>query len=260
MPGNFPPEQNILHLRPITNIVHNHPPPICSATINHNADVRHIPAKIPGDQIARRVIIRTGTNRQRLSLAAEKRHQVWNSPVIDIRIGARKAPQTPARIGLKIPEHVLMHLFLKVDSHDAIRTNDFIGADTGIGGHIPTGIRNAHVRSVVANCMVGSLDSGSDESAKKVLLSDRDGSPCLRGCEKERACENNRQQHCTSAASMRPAQIGVGSLLVPASRHFTCLRLVLSARVRLRSVQPYFWTLLSSACNIPLFRGAQHEQ
>ena len=57
--GNLPVEQNVFHPRPFADVVHDH---VSAAParplIDDDADVRYVPSQVPGDEIARRIILR----------------------------------------------------------------------------------------------------------------------------------------------------------------------------------------------------------
>jgi hypothetical protein len=50
-----------------------------------------------------------------------------------------------------------VNFLLQVDSDGAIGTNDFIRANPGIRGHVPTRVRNAHVGRYGSHRVLGSF-------------------------------------------------------------------------------------------------------
>jgi uncharacterized protein YijF (DUF1287 family) len=47
-------------------------------------DMRDIPSQVPSDEISGRIVIHFVSNWQRLALAQEEHHQIWDSSVINI--------------------------------------------------------------------------------------------------------------------------------------------------------------------------------
>src|SRR5205807_10408079 len=71
----------------------------------------------------------------------------------------------------KMIRHVSVNFLLKVDANGAIRANDFVGADACGRGHVPIRVRGADVRGIIANDVMRTFDSGSDEAIEEILLS-----------------------------------------------------------------------------------------
>ena len=137
---------------------------------HHNADVRHVSAQVPGDQVAGKIRFAPRRDRQRLSLAGEKSHQVRHAAVIDVGVGARQEPSPLIWIRGEIPEHVFVDLFLQVDANGAVRADDFIGADARAGWNISVRIGNTDVGGIVTNGVVRSLRCGLNQLLKKSAL------------------------------------------------------------------------------------------
>jgi hypothetical protein len=87
--------------------------------------------------------------------------------VIDIRIGLALPFMW---IKDEVPSHVLVDFFLKVDPYRAVDSNDFVRADSGIGGDIAAGVRNSYVGRNVANGMMCALNRGCDQSLRECYV------------------------------------------------------------------------------------------
>ena len=161
------------------------------ALINDDADVVDASAKVPGDQVSGRVVGSARAHRQGLSFACKENPQVGDAAVVDVGVGAGEQPASLVGIGGKVPHHVLMNFLLQVDTQSAVGTNDFIGADTGVGGHVAAGIGNAHIVGVVADAMMCPLDGRRAEPAEKFLVRQR--RPGLGGAESD-DCERQRDR------------------------------------------------------------------
>jgi hypothetical protein len=100
MPGDFPIEQNVFHLGTLADVVYDHEPSAHPLfPVYYDADVRYVPSEVPGDQIARGVILRPVCNLKRFSFAREEHHEVRHAPVINIRIWMQGEPCPFAWIG-----------------------------------------------------------------------------------------------------------------------------------------------------------------
>jgi hypothetical protein len=85
MTSNLPIEQNIFHLWALANVMNKHVSPgLLASPVHNNSDVRDISSQIPSDEISGRIVTNLVTNRQRLALAQEEDHQIWDSSVINI--------------------------------------------------------------------------------------------------------------------------------------------------------------------------------
>src|SRR2546429_1455206 len=145
MSRDLPIEQYVFDLWSLPDVVLEHVAPASTRSLIHdNSNMRHISAQVPGDQVARRVVLRALRNRQRLSPAAKKHHQVRYAPVIDISIRMEREPPPSPRIRRKIPFHIFVHFFLQIDANRAVDSNNLIRAHTGVRGHIPVCVRNPH--------------------------------------------------------------------------------------------------------------------
>jgi hypothetical protein len=90
--------------------------------------------------------------------------------VIDVCVGVESLPPQVTRILPEIRFHVFVHFFLKIDAERTVNANNFVGANTGIGRNIAARIRDANVRRIVADGMVGALLGGGRQSLQKCLL------------------------------------------------------------------------------------------
>src|SRR5580693_10091588 len=73
--GNLPVEQNIFHLRSLSDVMNHHVSSRLRASPVHNdSDMRNISSQIPCDEISGRIIIHSRTNQQRLAFAPEEDH------------------------------------------------------------------------------------------------------------------------------------------------------------------------------------------
>jgi hypothetical protein len=66
-------------------------------------------------------------------------------------------------------EHILVHLFLQIDTDCAVGTNDLVGANARIGGHIAAGIWNAYIRRDITGGVLGPLHGRGEKSPQKIL-------------------------------------------------------------------------------------------
>src|SRR5580704_18430574 len=99
MPGNLPAEQHVLHLRSLPDVMDHHVlPALRRFVIHHDTDVWHASSEMPSDEIARRIISAVRSYGHRFSLAAEKHHQIRDSPVVNIGIGTVLHPLPLPRI------------------------------------------------------------------------------------------------------------------------------------------------------------------
>jgi len=166
---DFPGEQHIFHLVSLSNVVHDHVTASRALAIDNDPNVRHVAAKIVRNQIAGIVVSWMHSDRQRFPFALEKDHQIRHPPMIDVAIGFPGKPPPLPWIGREILLHILVDLLLKVHAHGAVGANDFIGADSGIARNITTRIGDAYIGRIVANGLVGSFNSSTDETSRKVL-------------------------------------------------------------------------------------------
>src|SRR5215469_10604533 len=82
--GDFPAEQDILHIRTCADVVNDQvTTSLGSLTVDDHSNVRNISAQVPGDKITGRVILRPRAQRQFLALTAEKDHQVRDATMVD---------------------------------------------------------------------------------------------------------------------------------------------------------------------------------
>ena len=88
VPGDLKLEENILLACALADIV-NDERHAAAFPPRDESDMRAAVRKPPGDDIAGLVIAPLRGNRQDLTVAAEEHGEIWNAPVVDIRIGAR---------------------------------------------------------------------------------------------------------------------------------------------------------------------------
>ena len=75
MPCNFPIEQNVFHFRAASDVVDDEVAAgLRGFCVHHDADVGNIAAEIPGDELARGVVIDAIGNGQGFSIARKKYH------------------------------------------------------------------------------------------------------------------------------------------------------------------------------------------
>jgi hypothetical protein len=139
--------------------------------VNDDTNVRHAAAQVPCDQIAGRIIVRAVGNRERFSLAAEKYRQIRDAAMVNILIRMLLPPLPVVRISAPVLHDVLVDLFLQINTDSAVGANNFVRADSGIGGNVSSRIRNAYVRGVVADMMGSPFDCSGDQPLKKIMLS-----------------------------------------------------------------------------------------
>ena len=110
----------------------------------------NVAAQIPSDEIAGRVVRGVCGGGQLFALAAEEDHQIGDATVVDVRVGVEEHPANMVGVGPEIGFHVFVDFLLKIDSHGAVDADDFVGADSGVGGNVATGVRNAYVGGVMS--------------------------------------------------------------------------------------------------------------
>lgn len=202
--------------------------------IYDDADMRHIATQVPSDDIARGIIVRAQRNRQTLSLAAEKHHQIGNAAVIDVRIGTRLMPFFFGWIVRPILDHVFVDFLLKIDADGAIGTNDFVGADTRVRGDVSAGIVEMDIRRDVLHGMICAFDRRGDEFVQELLTRISGGWSDLR--EAEGGCEACAEKDETSCDSEGPSHTHIlpANSSAPANAR-GCVREVKRARLRQRA-------------------------
>src|SRR4029077_12636297 len=169
--SNPPVEQNIFHLWATPDVVNNQVAArLRRFAIYYDTDMRHVPAKIPGNKISRGVVLRARADKKRFSFTSEEGHQIRDAAMIDIRVGVCQKPAPLIRVCGKIVQHVLVNLFLQIDPDGAVGTNDFVGAHAGICRHVAVWIWNSDVGRVIPNGMVRALYGGVDQLLKKSAL------------------------------------------------------------------------------------------
>ena len=133
----------------------------------------HVAAQIPRDQIAWRVIFRAVRNGQRFSLALKEDHQIRHAAMVNVRVRMRQHPAPLVRISREILHHVLVNFFLQVDTHSAIRPNDFVSADSRIGRHIAARIGNTNILRHITHSMMRALDRSRNQAARELFMRNR---------------------------------------------------------------------------------------
>jgi hypothetical protein len=210
MPRNLPIKNHVFHLRPRANIVHHHVAAAPSFPIDHDPDVGHIPAQIPRDQIAGRIIFRPIGDGQRFSSALKKHHQIRNPPMVDIRVRMRQQPPPLIRISRKILHHILVNFLLQVDPHRPVRPNNLVRANSGIRRNVAARVRNANIFRNVAHRMMRSLNGRRNQPPRKFLPRNRRRR--LRGCQTAPCTSENQHD------SLRYRETSHGPIVTSAPR------------------------------------------
>lgn len=167
MPGDFPTEQYILHLRSFANVVDDHVSPANRRFFVHNnADVVKAVSQVPGDQISRRVILSATRDRQNLPIAFEESCQVGNAPMGYVPVQRSRA----LGIGIEVVLHVFVNFLLQIDAKGAVNPNNFIAANARIWRDVSSRIRNSNISGIVADCMCCSFNRCSGEALQEFLL------------------------------------------------------------------------------------------
>ena len=107
--------------------------------------------------------------------------------MVDVCVRVGESPASLIGIGRKIRLHVFVDFLLKVNPHGAINADDFVGAHSGVGRNIAVGVRNADVCGIVANHVLGALDSGRD----KLFCEGGWTGGCLGEVESDEKCDRN---------------------------------------------------------------------
>jgi hypothetical protein len=104
----------------------------------------------------------------------EKHHQIRHPPMIDVCIGLcacfARTTRPLSRIRRQMTCHILVHFFLQVDPHRAIRANHFVGAHASRRRHISTWIRYSNVHRIVANRVMRAFHSRRHKALRELLL------------------------------------------------------------------------------------------
>src|SRR2546430_16903988 len=109
MSRDLPIEQYVFDLWSLPDVVLEHVAPASTRSLIHdNSNMRHISGQVPGDQGARRVVLRALRNRKRLSPAARKHHQVRYAPASDISIRMEREPRRRRRIRRKFTYAIVL--------------------------------------------------------------------------------------------------------------------------------------------------------
>ena len=73
-------------------------------------------------------------------------------------------------VGREITDHVFVHFLLQVNAECAISPNHFVGADSRVGRNISTRIRDAYIRRIIANDVMGTFDCRCRKASKEIQL------------------------------------------------------------------------------------------
>ena len=138
--------------------------------IHDDADVRDVATQIPRNQITGSIVGGLCADGQDFAFACKERHQIGHAPVIYVGVRMRQKPAALIRIGREVPQHVLVDLFLQIDTDGAVRANDFISAHTSFGRDIAVRIWDAPVSRIVAHDMVRAFYSGSDQPLQELRV------------------------------------------------------------------------------------------
>ncbi len=90
--------------------------------------------------------------------------------MIDIRVGVSEAPAALIGIDGEIPRHVFVNFLLQIDADGPVRSDNFVGADSGVRGNIPARVGDANVFGDISNLVVRALDGGCDEAAGEIRV------------------------------------------------------------------------------------------
>src|SRR5215471_13086778 len=86
--------------------------------------------------------------------------------MIDVAVGRRAVPLP--WICREIAFMIFMNFFLQIDPNSPICVDDFIRANPRVTRNIAIRIRDAHIRGVVSNRVIGSFQCGVDQSLPKL--------------------------------------------------------------------------------------------
>jgi len=135
MSGDAVSKERIFYDRACTDIVNDHIPLSAgNLLITDQSDMRQIVAQTPRHNIAGSIVLGAITDRERLSMTSEEGFQVGYPTMVNISIGLLQSPDIWIR--RKSDRHVLMHLFLQIDSDFAITADQYIGTDADLSGYI----------------------------------------------------------------------------------------------------------------------------
>jgi len=192
MPCDLPVEEHVFHLRPLSYIVDYL---VWAARlafgIDHDADVVHPAAQVPGNQVSRGILLSVAAAGQLDPVTLEEHPEDRHTAVIDTGIGK---PAMTMRICGKVAKHVLVNFFLQVNTNGAVGADHFVGADPGIGGNVTTRIRNSRPAGNVAHRVMSALHGGGDQFHGKCLLGGIVRSGALR--ERQRGSEVKDKGTC----------------------------------------------------------------
>ena len=178
MPRDFPVEQDVLHLGASADVVDDHITLIVANSVDDNTNVGDASSQIPGDEISRLIVMGKRGYRQGFSVTLKKDDQIRHPAMINIRIGVAQKPVPFCRIRREIVLHVFVDFFLQIDTYGTVRADDFVGTNTCVSGHIAARVRDANISRIVADGVMGSLNSRGNQCTQKLLV--RCG--CMAGC------------------------------------------------------------------------------
>lgn len=88
VPDNPEVEQHIFKYLPLANVVYDQRPwPIVRLYAGHNADMGNSTSQVPANDVSSLVVGRILCKRQRRSIPAKERHEVWHPPVVYVFVG-----------------------------------------------------------------------------------------------------------------------------------------------------------------------------
>lgn len=167
---NFPSEQNVFPLRSLADVVHNQMAAAFRGLLfDHHPDVRHVAAKVPGDDVAGQIVCRIMRYGQCLALSAEEDHQIRHPAMVNIGVQMLGEPFLLSWVEREVLVHVLVDFFLEVDPNRAVRANDFVGTYAGVFGNIPARIGYANVGRIVTHTVMRSFFCRGDQLLEELL-------------------------------------------------------------------------------------------
>jgi len=103
-------------------------------------------------------------------------------------------------IRCEVLDHVLVNFLLQVDPDGSVSADDFVRADSSVGGDVAAGIGDANVSAVIANRMVRALDGCGCKPVEKVALRRRE---VLRADKRNYGSENAKKRRQTGTRSRK---------------------------------------------------------
>ena len=130
-------------------------------------DMRQVARQHPGDQVAGLISRSVLRYRQVRTGPSEKRLKVGDPPVIDIAVRRTQSPFL--RVVCEMRRHILMHHDLQIDADLPVCPDDHVAADARRFRHIPSGIRDPPVGTVVGNRDPCLIHGGLDQTLCQVI-------------------------------------------------------------------------------------------